>query len=586
MVHTDRQQLLSKAKDLLNAGRAAEAEALLRQLITLAPNHAELLNQTALVCYQQQKHAEAEELLRVAIRNNASAAMYHVNLGEVLRAQNRLPEALESLQRAVLIDPKNVLAHYNLGVVLKKLNRIEDATKAYLQAVKIKPDYSAAFNNLASILHAQGRVDEAADYLRKNLAIAPSAALHSNLLYTMWFDPVVTQEQIIAEHASWAERWVKPLEREIRPLENNLDPGRRLRIGYVSPDFREHVIALFMQPILHHRNRGQFEVFCYSDVANPDFMTERLRADSDTWVPTTSMSDAALAKRICADRIDILVDLTAQMVRNRLLMFARRAAPVQVSYLAYAETTGLPTMDYRLSDIHLDPASAKSFGPEEIVRLPETYWCYQPQIDVPTVSTPKNGPITFACYNNCAKINRPVISLWSEILKLISNARIRLVAIGGETGNGHLKRTFEDHGIDAARVEVLSPIAYRDYFSLYEDVHIALDPFPYNGGTTTLDALYMGVPVITLAGKSGMSRAGVSILTNAGMTELIASSEDEYTKIAIALSHDHRRLSELRGSLRPKLMNSTLMNAPRFVRNLEMVFRTMWQKHCAIAGKA
>ena len=238
-------------------------------------------------------------------------------------------------------------------------------------------------------------------------------------------------------------------------------------------------------------------------------------------------------------------------------------------------------MGYRLSDPHLDPAGAATFGTEEIVRLPETYWCYQPQIDVPNVAERKDGPLTFACYNNCAKINSRVISLWSDILKQLPDARIRLISSGGEAGNPLLKTTFAEHGIDAARLELLNPVGYSKYFSLYEDVHIALDPFPYNGGTTTLDALYMGVPVITLTGQSGMSRAGVSILTNAGLTELIATGPEEYVRLAVELARNRPRLNDLSSGLRERLIRSPLMDAPRFVKNLESAYRTMWRKYCA-----
>jgi protein O-GlcNAc transferase len=581
MVQMDPQQLLSQARSLLASGNIAGAEAMLRQLIKLAPNNADLLNQTALLCYQQRKWAEAEQLARTAISIDASRSMYHVNLGEFLRAQNRLPEALKSLQRAISIDPANAMAHYNLGVVLRKLNSIEDAIEAYQQAVKLKPDYAMAFNNLASISHSQGRGDEATGHLRRCLELSPSAAFHSNLLYIMWFDLSASPEQINAEHVRWAQRWAAPLASEIHSLRNNRDPNRRLRVGYVSPDFREHVIALFMQPILQHRNRGEFEVFCYSDVAEPDFMTDRLRADTDVWVPVAGTSDVALAERIRSDQIDILVDLTAHMIGNRLLTFARRSAPVQVSYLAYAGTTGLPTMDHRLSDAHLDPPGVETFGSEEVVRLAETYWCYQPQISVPQVADRSDGPIVFACYNNCAKINSSVIALWSGILQQIPDSRVRLIMSGGANGNFHMKRIFAEHGIGPDRIELLSPVSYREYFSLFADVHIALDPFPYNGGTTTLDALYMGVPVITLEGRSGMSRAGVSILTNLGLPELIASTPEEYVTIAVELAQDRPRLSKLSSGLRERMIRSPLMDAPRFVRNLESAYRTMWRKYCA-----
>jgi len=333
-----------------------------------------------------------------------------------------------------------------------------------------------------------------------------------------------------------------------------------------------------MQPILHHRDRINFQSICYADVRNPDFMTQRLRGDCDQWVSTSGLSDAALAQRIRDDGIDILVDLTAHMPRNRMLAFARKPAPVQVSYLAYAGTTGLPAMDYRFSDPHLDPEGMPTPGPERLIRLPETYWCYQPQIDVPPVQARnREGPIVFASFNTCAKINPPVIALWSRILNQAPDSRLRLIVAGGSRGNEHIARAFASHGIDPARVELHDKVNYADYFPMYNEVDIALDPFPYNGGTTTLDALYMGVPVVTLAGSSGMSRAGVSILTNAGLSDWVAPDPDEYVRIAVKLAGDPCASRE---KIRGQLVGSALMNAPRFVRNLDSAYRQMWREYC------
>lgn len=581
MPQADARQLLAEARALAQAGRLAEAEAVLRRLIEQAPNHAELLNQTGLLCYQQGKLGEAEKLIRRAIAINAGAPAYHTNLGGILREQGRVGEALECFQRVIDLNRTDAGAHLNLGGALQQLGRLDEAIAAYQRAFELNPSDPRPLDYLAVSLRAQGRVPEAVDRFRKSLALRPNPTTHSHRLYTMWFDPAAAPAEILAEHARWAERWAKPLAAEIKPHSNIRDPNRRLRIGYVSPDFRQHVIALFMQPILHHRDREAFESICYADVPKPDFMTERLRADADGWVSTTGMSDAALAERIRADGIDILVDLTAHMPGNRMLTFARKPAPIQVSYLAYAGTTGLPAMDYRLSDPHLDPEGVETLGPERVIRLAESYWCYQPQIDVPDVASRRTGgPVIFASFNACAKINPAVIALWSRILAGVPDSRIQLIVAGGERGNGHLKRGFALHGIDSRRVELLDKVNYADYFPLYGEVDIALDPFPYNGGTTTLDALYMGVPVIMLAGSSGMSRAGVSILTNAGLTDFIAQTPEDYERIAAELAKDAPRRARLRAELRRRMAASALMDAPRFARNLEAAYRKIWQEYC------
>ncbi len=357
MSHINPQQMLAQVAGLVDSGRLAEAEGILRRLIEHAPRHGDLLNQTGLLCLQQGKFAEAEELIRRAIAINGASPAYWANLGGAIQQLNRPSEAIEAFERAFAMSPNDP-----------------------------RPlDY------LAACLRSQGRVSEAVNWLRKSLALRPNAITHSHLLYTMWFDAGASAKEIEEEHGRWAQRWAKPLEGEIHAHRNLRDPERRLRVGYVSPDFRQHVIALFMQPILHHRDRAGFESICYADVSKTDFMTDRLKADCDGWVATNGMSDATLAKRIREDGIDILVDLTAHMPGNRMQVFARKPAPVQVSYLAYAGTTGLPAMDYRFSDPHLDPAGAETLGPERVVRLAETYWCYQPQIDVPAVASRGRG---------------------------------------------------------------------------------------------------------------------------------------------------------------------------------------------------
>jgi len=573
------QQLIAQAKSLMDAGRLADAEATLRQALIHQPSHSELLNQTGLLCFRQGKFPEAEELFAAAARVNPAAPIYWVHLAESQRGQGKWPQVIESAQRALSADRQFARAYVTLADALRTLHRVSESIAVYEEGARLCPKDGLILNNLANAYWSQGRAPEAIARLRKCVEVSPNPAFHSSLVYTLWFDPDKTLADIVAEHARWSQRWEAPLAGQRRSVSRPRDANKRLRVGYVSPDFRQHVIALFMQPILQLRDRNIVESFCYSDVAAPDFMTERLKSHSDHWVNTAGMPDAKLAERIAADGIDILVDLTAQMFRNRLLVFARKPAPVQVSYLAYAGTTGLAAMDYRLSDPYLDPLDTPTFGTEKVIRLPETYWCYVPQIEMPEVAPRPSGPIVFGCFNNCAKINRLTIDLWSEILRQLPESRLRLIVYGGESGNGHIKQSFQQHGIEPARIELIDKVNYWSYFPLYNDVHIALDPFPYNGGTTTIDALYMGVPVISLTGSNGMSRAGVSILTNAGLPELIAATPEEYASKTVTLARDREKLNALSASLRQRVKDSPLMNAPKFVRNLEAAYRWMWNEH-------
>jgi protein O-GlcNAc transferase len=371
------------------------------------------------------------------------------------------------------------------------------------------------------------------------------------------------------------------LSRNIEPHVNDRSPDRRLRIGYVSPDFKDHVVARFMLPLLAHHDRVNFEIFCYADVARPDRMTEALRKHADHWRVTLGMTDEQMARKVREDRIDILVDLTMHMGSNRLLAFARKPAPVQVTYLAYCSTTGLETMDYRLTDPYLDPQRDENCNcyTEQTIYLPTTYWCYAAPGGAPRIGplpATSVGRITFGCLNNFAKISGPTIQVWSRVLHAVPNSR--LIVHSGE--GGHRKLFCErmaGFGIDPARIEFAGFLREPNYFQEYQRIDIALDPFPYVGGTTTLDALWMGVPVITLAGETAVSRAGVSILSNLGMPEWIARNADEYVKKVVDLTGDLNRLAGLRASLRDRLDRSPLMDAPRFARDIEAAYREMWR---------
>jgi predicted O-linked N-acetylglucosamine transferase (SPINDLY family) len=358
--------------------------------------------------------------------------------------------------------------------------------------------------------------------------------------------------------------------------------GKRLRVGYVSPNFRNHVVGRFLLPLLSNHDHVEFEIFCYSDVARPDPVTGQLRACADVWRETADLSDQALADLIRRDRIDILVDLNMHMEGSRLLAFVCKPAPVQTTYLAYAGTTGVTAIDYRLTDIHLDPPGAdESIYSERSVRLATSYWCYPPPGEAPApgpLPAMSAGHVTFGCLNSFWKINAKVLDVWVAILRGVPGSRLILHAPPG-SHRDELLRFIAGEAVEPGRIRFEPRASGADYFAIYRGIDIALDPFPYPGGTTTCDALWMGVPVVTLAGTGAIARAGVSILSNVGLPSLIAGSTSQYPRIANELAADLPRLSRLRQSLRKQMARSPLMDGRRFAREMEDAYRRMWSEY-------
>jgi protein O-GlcNAc transferase len=463
---------------------------------------------------------------------------------------------------------------------------MQPAIDAYRKELALRPYDAPAWANLALALAEAGHVGEAVTACRRALALDPAnSQIHSNLLMLLHFDPASNRASIRAEHEAWAGRHAAPLAREIRPHANDRNPDRRLRIAYVSPDLRAHVVGWSILPVIEHHDRERYEVVCYSGTTAPDDVTRQLRARTDVWCDTTAMDEARLAEQIRRDGIDVLVDLSLHMGRSPLLAFARQPAPVQITYLGYAATTGLPTMDYRLTDVHMDPPGEPTDGPEELLRLSDCYWAYRPPPEVrdAAVWPPpvlRNGFATFASFNNFRKVNPGVIAAWARVLRELPEARLLIVLRGGET-NTHVLDAFKHHGVARGRVRLVGRVSVDQYFRLHNEVDISLDPFPYNGGITSLNSLWMGVPFVTLVGDRAVGRAGLSILTHVGLADLAAATQDEYVQTIVSLARDRDRLAALRATLRDRLRQSPLMDEPRFTRNVERCYREAWVRWCA-----
>jgi predicted O-linked N-acetylglucosamine transferase (SPINDLY family) len=566
------------------AGRLQEAESIYRQILAADPDHHHAWHLLGVVACQNGQYQAGAECIQRALANRPDWAMAHYNLGNAWREQGRLDLAEACYQRALLRKPDFALAHYNLGVIWQDRGNVDEAVACYERTLRLKPDYAPAHNNLGSALKDQANLDAAIASYRQALEHKPDfAAAYSNLLYTLVFCPGYDTPAILEEHRLWSRRYAEPLAHLIQPHTNERSPERRLRIGYVSPDFRDHAQSRFTAPLFSAHDHHAFEIICYSDVSRPDAITARLRSCADAWREVAGLTDERVARLISEDRIDILVDLTMHMAGNRLLAFARKPAPVQVSWLAYQGTTGLSTIDYRLTDPYIDPPGIHNDRySEESVRLPDSFWCYDPLAGGPPVSalpTLGDGWITFGCLNNFCKVNDSVLLLWARVLRAVERSRLLLLAPEGSAHRRTLE-LLEREGIERERVTFVSRQPRPQYLKLHDRIDIALDTFPYTGQTTSLDAFWMGVPVVTLLGATAVARAGLSLLANLGLPELVAETPEQFVSIAVGLASDLRRLSDLRATLRQRMQASPLMDAPGFARCVEAAYREMWRRWC------
>jgi protein O-GlcNAc transferase len=540
---------------------------------------AESCNATAGALHAKGRLEEAIAAYQQAIALQPQNPAYHSNLGNVLRDNRQLGAAIAACRRALALDPNHAAAYSNLGNALRDSGKFDEAIAAYRRAVALKPDFAEALSNLANTCKDQGRLDEAIDSFRRALALRPNmAALHSNLVYALFYHPTVSAGEIQRELQEWNRRHALPHERSLPPPAIDASPGRRLRIGYVSADFRGHVVGSNFYPLLSRHDHEHFEIFCYAAVLRPDEMTGRLKQCADHWCNIVGLTDDEAAGLIRGDRIDVLVDLSGHTAGNRLPVFARKPAPVQVTYLGCLGSTGMTAIDYRLSDPYLDPPDmTDSYYSETTFRLPHTYWCYQPIGATPEVSALPSltaGHVTFGCLTNFAKVSPAALYLWSQLLHAVPGSRLLLHCYG--SARDGVRAHLEMHGIAAERLAFVPKRPWSEYIGTFAGIDVALDPFPFGGGISTCDTLWMGVPVVTLAGQTATGRAGVSILSNVGLTECIAADPDAYVAIARELAGDLSALARLRTSLRSRMEASPLMNARSFALDVEAAYQQIW----------
>jgi predicted O-linked N-acetylglucosamine transferase (SPINDLY family) len=576
---------------LKGAGESEQAEQSYRKALVLKPDFAEASSNLGFVLHDLNRLEEAAHSFGKAIELNPAYAEAHHGLGVTQQDLGHPDKAELSYRRALTIRPDYFEAKCNLGQALRAQGRLQEAEACLRDAIAIRENFGQAHNNLANVLRIQGRVEEADRSYRRAVELdSGNAAIFSNLLFQLNYVPGKKPADIFAEHREFARRFCAAPARTAHA--NAPQPDRRIRIGYVSGDFRDHAVAFFIEPILARHDRREYEVVCYYTRSQSDAVTRRLRLLADHWRDVLSLSDEGLDNLIRRDSIDILVDLSGHSAGNRLVLFGRKPAPVQATWLGYLNTSGLEAMDFRITDAHASPEGLfDKLHTEKVVRLPDSQWCYRPPVLCPDVSPPpcaEAGHITFAILANLAKVGQPMIDIWSRLLARVPSARLLVVGASMNAIPPDYSERFTRLGVSGERLTLLGWRPFPDYLALHKDADIILDTYPYSGGTTTCHALWMGVPVISLAGDTATSRGGASLLHAVGLDEFIAATPEQYLNITAALAASPRRLAELRAGMRERMSASLLMDEERFTRNLENAYRLMWRTWCErqSAGRA
>jgi predicted O-linked N-acetylglucosamine transferase (SPINDLY family) len=611
---------LGRGNVLHDQGKLADARACYEQAIAVSPNLVEAHHNLGNVLHAQGKLDEACVAQRRALDLNPDHASAWNSLGSTLHALGKIDAALDCYARALQLRPDYAEAHNNCGNAWKDTGRLDAALGCYENALAAKPSFLAARSNLGGTLQAQGKLDAALQCHRQTLTLRPDhlethinhgnackdagrldealgcyerilatkpdlLAARQNLLATLHYCPEVTLQRLADAHADFERLHAAPLRTVWQPHSNTRDPQRRLRLGFVSSDLGQHPVGVFLVRALENLDPRQCAVFCYAERLKTDALTARIRAATTGWRDVFGLTDELLAEQVRADQIDILFDLAGHTAKNRLLLFARKPAPIQITWLGYVGTTGLQAMDYLLADRHEVPPAAEPYCVERVLRLPDGYVCFDPPADAPPVGplpATRAGRFTFGSFNNPAKINAQVIAAWAEILRQVPQARLLLKYRGFDSDavGQRLRRSLAEQHVDPQRLELAGWSPHAATLDAYREVDLALDPFPYGGGLTTCEALWMGVPVVTFPGETFASRHALSHLSTAGLTETLAPDRTGYINMAVALAGDLPRLATLRSGLRERVAASPLCDGPQFAQNLTTLLREAWHRWC------
>ena len=569
---------------LYKQGRAQELVARGRDLAARYPAVPLIPSLMGAAYAQLGQHDETVASFNRALELAPDDAVTHYNFATALMRLGDYESAASRFRRALDIRPDYAEAYLNLGIMLRNTNRIREAEAYFRKAHQLRPDSAEAWFGLGLALRERLDLAGSIEAMKQALVCAPHHTLvHSNLLFVLSYNVLTTPAELLAESVRWDRVHGAAGRAKMFHHRPSAAHDRRLRIGYVSPDFLRHAVSYFFEPVLLGHDRDRFEICCYAEVAQPDDVTKRLQQASDLWRSTVGMSNEQVAQRIHDDGIDILVDLAGHTSgNNRLQAFTYKPAPVQASYLGYCATTGLAAMDYWITDEVLTPADTVERSSEEIWRLDRCWLCYRPDPQAPAVSMrPDTAPVTFGSFNQLSKLTDDVVRVWAGILSAVPESKLLLKTknLGDPAIRAEVSQRFARVGIDDDR------LIYRghttDYLAQYGEVDIALDPFPRTGGATTADALWMGVPVITLAGERMIERQGVSMLTAVGLEELVAQNAEEYTARAVTLAQDKQYRQELRQTLRSRMQASPLCDSQGLAGSLERAYAAMWSRWSA-----
>ena len=573
---------------LLHLGRLDEAVLSYRRALAINPDFAEAYGNMGNALKEMGQVVDAVEGYRRALQIKPDYAEAHNNLGIALHALGQFDDAMASYRCALEISPDYAGAHYNLANALQYLGQFDKAVAGYHRALQINPGFAQAYSNLGNALRETGQFEMALASYRRALELKPDYVdAQTNLLFIHNYMPDRTVELLLTEARRFGEL-VAGQARSYTDWPNTPEADRCLRIGMVSGDFRNHPVGYFIEAILAALApyaAGRLELFAYSNCFHADSVTARIKACCHSWCLVAGLSNESLARQVRDDGVDILIDLSGHTAHNRLSMFAWKPAPVQVSWLGYFATTGVSAIDYLIADPWTVPDSEKTHFTETVWHLPETRLCFTPPDEAPAVSALPalaNGYITFGCFNNLSKMSDAVVALWSKVLHAVPGSRLFLKAkqLCESTVRQSVISRFATEGIGADRLILEGPSSRADYLCAYHRVDIALDPFPFPGGTTSVEGLWMGVPVLNLAGERFLPRQGIGLLMNAGLPEWIASNADDYVARAVLHAGDLERLATLRCGLRQQVLNSPVFDATRFARHFEAALRGMWQKWC------
>jgi protein O-GlcNAc transferase len=573
---------------LRDLDRPDEAIASYSQAIALKPDYFQAHNNFGATFKDIGRLDEAIGGYRRAIALKPDYVEAHNNLGNALKDQGKLDEAAAAYEQALALNPDDPAARNNLGNALKDQGRLEEALASYRRALELKPVFAEAHNNLGNVFKDQGRMEEAIQSYERVLALRPDfAEAHSNLLMSQHYIGRIANAELLDSARRFGARFEGGA--PARSFANDRSPARKLRIGYVSGDFRLHPGGFLLARVLEAHDRERFEIFCYANQASVDSMTRRLQAAADHWRPILHLSDADAANLILNDSIDILIDLSGHTAKNRLPLFALRPAPAQACWLGYFGTTGLGAMDYLIMDEATAPPGEERWYSETLVRLPHGRFCYAPPDYAPEPVDPpalRRGYATFGSFNNIAKIGSEVVALWADVLRAAPGSRLRLKwkSLEDESARRRLAASFEAAGVASERVELRGFSPHAEMLAEYGEIDVALDPFPFGGGLTSCEALWMGVPVVTLPGDRPASRQTIGFLDHVGLSDCIAYTPADYVARAAALAADLGRLTDLRRALRPRMAASPLCDGAVFTPTLEAAFQQMWERWRESAG--